>query len=175
MNKKTPFDMLDAVTVAHCENVAKYAVQLARILNVNEELVYNASVWHDCGKSAMLDIITKTGKLTDEEFNAIKTHPEISYQLINEMYEGPYKEEVAQIALRHHNRANGTGYPMMAVGAAITKEMQIVQLADVFEALTAKRSYKEPFPVDVAVQMIENGECGYFTDEMKWALRELVK
>lgn len=170
---KTPWRLLDEGTIAHCKGVGKIAVQLAKIVGVDENLVYHAAIWHDTGKSQMLDIVQKEGELTDEEFTRIKNHPVLGYEMIMKEYEGSDKYEVARIALHHHHRADNTGYPMMEKDEKITTEMQVIQLADVLEALTAKRSYKKAIPVEEAKQMIIDGKCGYFTEKMKKALTKV--
>lgn len=167
---KTPWRLLDEGTIAHCKGVGKIAVQLAKIVGVDKNLIYHAAIWHDTGKSQMLDIVKKEGKLTDDEFVRIKSHPVIGYEIIMKEYEGNDKCEVARIALHHHNRADDTGYPAIKEDEKITTEMQVIQLADVLEALTAKRPYKKAIPIEEAKQMIIDGKCGYFTEKMKNAL-----
>ena len=170
---ETPWRLLDESTIAHCKGVGKIAAQLAKIVGVDEELVYHAAIWHDTGKSKMLDIVQKEGKLTDEEFARIKSHPTLGYEIIMKEYEGNDKFKVARIALHHHNRADGTGYPVSKEDEKITNEMQVIQLADVLEALTAKRPYKKEIPFEEAKQMIIDGKCGYFTEKMKKALSKI--
>lgn len=129
-------------------------------------LICTASGLHDIGKLLVPeDILQKPGKLTDEEFAIIKTHTKLGAQILSEL---PMhrNEKLVKYAIEicwwHHERWNGEGYPDGLAGDHIPIAAQVVSLADAYDALTSKRSYKQAFSHEKAVEMIHNGECGSY-------------
>lgn len=171
---KNPFPLLDDITIKHCKNVAKIAMHLAGGTGLDTSLVLDAAIWHDAGKAKMLNIVSKTGRLSDEDFETIKQHPVYGCEIIKQKYEGAYPEDVARVALCHHKRKDGSGYPENVDVDQIDMLVQIIQIADVYEALTAKRTYKDAFTHDKAKNMIINGECGYFSNEVIRIFKALI-
>lgn len=130
------------------------------------DLIVTASALHDIGKIAIPEeILNKPGRLTKEEFEIMKTHTTIGSEMLDKI-EGYGDEPLVRTAYAicrwHHERYDGRGYPDGLVGEQIPISAQIVALADVYDALVSKRSYKEAFSHETAVQMILNGECGTF-------------
>ncbi len=130
------------------------------------DLIVTASALHDIGKIAIPEeILNKPGRLTKEEFEIMKTHTTIGSEMLDNI-EGYGDEPLVRTAYAicrwHHERYDGRGYPDGLVGEQIPISAQIVALADVYDALVSKRSYKEAFSHETAVQMILNGECGTF-------------
>lgn len=130
------------------------------------DLIVTASALHDIGKIAIPEeILNKPGRLTKEEFEIMKTHTTIGSEMLDKI-EGYGDEPLVRTAYAicrwHHERYDGRGYPDGLVGEQIPISAQIVALADVYDALVSKRSYKKAFPHETAVQMILNGECGAF-------------
>lgn len=130
------------------------------------DLIVTASALHDIGKIAIPEeILNKPGRLTKEEFEIMKTHTTIGSEMLDKI-EGYGDEPLVRTAYAicrwHHERYDGRGYPDGLVGEQIPISAQIVALADVYDALVSKRSYKEAFSHETAVQMILNGECGAF-------------
>ena len=130
------------------------------------DLIVTASALHDIGKIAIPEeILNKPGRLTKEEFEIMKTHTTIGSEMLDNI-EGYGDEPLVRTAYAicrwHHERYDGRGYPAGLVGEQIPISAQIVALADVYDALVSKRSYKEAFSHETAVQMILNGECGTF-------------
>ena len=125
-----------------------------------------ASALHDIGKIAVDDkILNKPGRLTPEEFEAMKLHTVYGAKMLEELqpyYDEPLLKTATDIAHWHHERWDGRGYPDGLVGDAIPLSAQIVSLADVYDALTSERCYKKAYSHDKAVEMILNGECGVF-------------
>lgn len=129
-------------------------------------LICTASGLHDIGKLLVPeDILQKPGKLTDEEFAIIKTHTKLGAQILSEL---PMhrNEKLVKYAIEicrwHHEHWNGEGYPDGLAGDHIPIAAQVVSLADAYDALTSKRSYKQAFSHEKAVEMIHNGECGSY-------------
>lgn len=130
------------------------------------DLIVTASALHDIGKIAIPEeILNKPGRLTKEEFEIMKTHTTIGSEMLDNI-EGYGDEPLVRTAYAicrwHHERYDGRGYPDGLVGEQIPISAQIVALADVYDALVSKRSYKEAFSHETAVHMILNGECGAF-------------
>lgn len=129
------------------------------------DLIVKASALHDIGKiSIPEEVLNKPGKLTDEEFEAMKQHTVIGYQMLSDLgfQDEPLVKVSREITRWHHARYDGRGYPDGLKGDEIPLSAQIVSLADVYDALTSERVYKPAFSHEKAIQMILNGECGAF-------------
>lgn len=129
------------------------------------DLIVKASALHDIGKiSIPEEVLNKPGKLTDEEFEAMKQHAVIGYQMLSDLgfQDEPLVKVSREITRWHHERYDGRGYPDGLKGDEIPLSAQIVSLADVYDALTSERVYKPAFSHEKAIQMILNGECGAF-------------
>ena len=129
------------------------------------DLIVKASALHDIGKiSIPEEVLNKPGKLTDEEFEAMKQHTVIGYQMLSDLgfQDEPLVKVSREITRWHHERYDGRGYPDGLKGDEIPLSAQIVSLADVYDALTSGRVYKPAFSHEKAIQMILNGECGAF-------------
>lgn len=135
------------------------------------ELLIKAAPMHDIGKIAVSDtILQKPGKLTDEEFTAMKEHTTIGGKLIVEVLgnveERKYVDIAAQIAESHHEKWDGSGYPNGIGGNDIPICARIMAVADVFDALISKRCYKAPMPLDKAFKIIEESGGSHFDPEL---------
>ena len=131
--------------------------------------VVNSAPLHDIGKIQVPDsILNKPGKLTDEEFEIMKTHTTAGAEVIEhamEMVSGEdsgYLEEAKYLAHFHHEKWNGTGYPLGLVEEEIPLSARIMAVADVFDALVSKRSYKDGFPFEKAMAIIQEGAGSHF-------------
>lgn len=143
----------------------------------NIPLICNASALHDIGKIAISGkILNKPGRLTDEEFKIMQTHTIEGAKLLQGMpmhEKEPLVQLAYQICRWHHERYDGRGYPDGLKGEEIPIAAQVVALADVYDALTSKRVYKDAFSHEKAVQMILNGECGTFNPLLMECLEDL--
>ena len=138
-------DAKDHYTKGHSERVAKYASQIAKKMGKNErqqEEIYELGLLHDIGKIGISEeIINKKGKLTDEEFDQIKQHTIIGWDILKTINEIPWLSKGARW---HHERFDGKGYPDGLAGKEIPEEARIICLADSYDAMTSKRSYSYP-------------------------------
>jgi len=153
----------DEDTGDHIIRIGNYCTHIAEKLGLPDEFIetiHYASPMHDIGKMGIPDsILLKPGKLTHVEFETIKTHTQIGDRLLSRS-----KSKILQmgqeIALNHHEKFNGKGYPNKRKGKDIPISGRIVAIADTFDALTSKRPYKDPYPAEVTRKILikESGE-----------------
>ena len=140
-------------------------------------LISTAAALHDIGKIGINDaILGKPGKLTAEEFEAVKKHTLIGAELIRKIrdyQDEPLVKYAYEICRWHHEKYDGRGYPDGLKGDEIPIAAQVVSLAGVYDALTAKRPYKEAYSTERAIGMIQNGECGCFHPVLLQCLEEV--
>lgn len=140
-------DSKDNYTHGHSARVAEYSRKLAELSGMSEEecnKVYYSALLHDVGKIGIPDtIINKDGKLTDEEYEIIKSHPVIGEQILSSIQEYPYLSIAAH---HHHERYDGRGYPDKLKGEDIPLIARIVAVADAYDAMTSMRSYRDAIP-----------------------------
>ena len=140
-------------------------------------LITTASSLHDIGKIRIPEeILNKPGRLTDEEFQIMKTHSELGAAIIKDM-DFPQDHRLVHTAWEicrwHHERWDGKGYPDGLKGEEIPISAQVVSIVDVYDALTSERCYKKAFDHDTAIQMILDGQCGQFNPILLMCLKEL--
>jgi putative two-component system response regulator len=155
----------DPETAAHIQRISYYCGVLARGIEMDEEeadLLIQASPMHDIGKIGVPDhILLKPGKLTAEEYEKMKEHTLIGYKILNDS-ESPLLKLASEIAISHHEKYDGTGYPYGVSGEEIPLSGRIVAVVDVFDALTSRRPYKEAFSNEVAYDIIRKGRGNHF-------------
>lgn len=146
----------DVYTLGHSKRVSLYAKHLALAYQSNYDVISlsAAACMHDIGKiNTPIDILQKPEKLTKEEFEQIKLHPSDSYELLK----NTFSEKVAKAALQHHERIDGSGYPYGLKSDEICMDAKIIAIADVFDAMTCKRTYNEPkAPIEVVEYLEKN-------------------
>jgi putative two-component system response regulator len=146
----------DPYTLGHCERLAEYSVSLGEQVGLPEDQITalrRAGVVHDIGKVAVPDaILLKPGRLTEEEWKVIRQHP-----IVGERICAPLKSFrlVLPIIRHHHEKYNGTGYPDGLAGDAIPLAARVLQIVDVFDALTTERPYKKAFSATEALQTMK--------------------
>ncbi|MCE9583883.1 MAG: HD domain-containing protein, partial [Planctomycetes bacterium] len=156
----------DTDTAVHIRRMSMYSEAIAAAMPgytpaMIEQILYAAPM-HDIGKIGVSDrILQKPGKLTDEEFTEMKKHTTIGAAIL-EGAEAPILKLSHEIALAHHEKWDGSGYPYGKKEADIPMSARIVAVADVFDALSSLRCYKPPFPYDKAVAMIQEGAGKHF-------------
>ena len=151
----------------------KYVIKYYPEYGVTEDMadiISHASTMHDVGKITVPDsILLKPGKLTREEFELMKTHTSKGAEIIREIFVTDnmiFKEYCYNIALSHHEKWDGKGYPQGLKEDEIPLAAQVVSIADLYDALVSDRVYKPAFSYDVAYQMILDGECGQFNPKL---------
>ena len=135
---------------------------------------------HDIGKIKVpIEILNKNGKLTDEEMNVVKQHPLVGAAMTQRFPEGITTEKLNQysyeICRHHHERYDGSGYPDGLKGNAIPMCAQVVGIVDAYDALINDRPYKRKYEPEEAIQMISNGECGAFSNQLMQCFQEAAK
>lgn len=157
-------DQKDQYTCGHSLRVAYYATTLGKRLGLGEidlQMLQWASLLHDVGKIGIRDnVLKKEGKLTPEEFGHIKEHPVRSHRVVQEV---PQLMQALDGILHHHERYDGSGYPAGLKGEQIPFQARIIQIADVFDALTSNRSYRKAFDWERALAILQE-EAGKTVD-----------
>jgi diguanylate cyclase (GGDEF)-like protein len=155
----------NAETGRHTERMSRYCELLARRLGLHDErceLIRLASALHDVGKIAIPDrILLKPGGLTESERRVMERHAEIGHRLLADS-SSELLDVAAAIALSHHERFDGTGYPQGLAGEAIPLEGRIAAVADVFDAITSSRVYRPALPLDEAIDVLREGHGTQF-------------
>ena len=150
-------DIRDAGTAHHSQTVGRYAEAIARGLDLPDDLVERvrlAGILHDVGKIAVPDaVLSKPGKLTDEEWAEMRKHPEVGALIVD----GAELKDVAAWVGAHHERPDGGGYPRGLAGDEIPLEARILAVADAYEAMTCDRVYRRALPIEVARDELRKG------------------
>ncbi|MBR4528680.1 MAG: HD-GYP domain-containing protein [Lachnospiraceae bacterium] len=168
-------DAKDSYTHGHSARVADYSRRIAEMSGMDEEEceeVYFSALLHDVGKIGIPEnIISKVGKLTDEEYEIIKQHPVIGEQILSSIAEYPY---LSIAAMHHHERFDGKGYPMHLKGEDIPEIARIVAVADAYDAMTSKRSYREPIPQQIVREEMIKGSGTQFDPKYVKLMQHLI-
>lgn len=168
-------DAKDAYTSGHSTRVALYSRQIAQAAGLDKETckqVYFAALLHDVGKIGIRkSIINKVGRLTDEEFDHIKTHPVLGDQILSSIKQAPF---LCVGARYHHERYDGRGYPDGLAGEAIPEIARIIAVADAYDAMTSARSYRDPLPREVVRSELKKGEGTQFDPKFAEIMLELM-
>ncbi|WP_304511829.1 response regulator [Desulfobacula sp.] len=159
----------DEDTGDHIVRIGQYCSLIAEKLNLPREFketIYYAAPMHDIGKIGIPDkILLKPGKLTHSEFETIKAHTQIGARLLFQS-KSKILQMAHEIALTHHEKFNGKGYPNQLKGIDIPISGRIVALADTFDALTSKRPYKDPYPPEIIYDILKKEKGEHFDPEV---------
>ena len=152
-------DARDPMTAGHSQKVTEYVRGMCEAMQLDEEeseQIRVASLLHDYGKIGVPDaILKKSGRLTEEEYDIVKTHSETTRVILSQInFEGIYRE-VPDIAGAHHENVDGSGYPDCLKGDEIPLGAKIISVADFFEAITSERHYRAPMPVQTAYDLLQ--------------------
>ncbi len=168
-------DAKDAYTKGHSGRVAEYSREIAKRAGYSsdrQEEIYMMGLLHDVGKIGVPDaVINKPGKLTDEEFEKIKTHPGRGARILENIEEMP---KLAIGARWHHERFDGRGYPDGLSGTEIPEEARIIAVADAYDAMTSNRSYRGVIPQDIVKAELEKGSGTQFDPQFASIMIEII-
>lgn len=166
----------DLYTAGHQKRVALISKAIAEEMNWSQErceLVYRAGVVHDIGKIGIpIEILSKPAKLNEFEYSLVKTHPQASYDILKDV---PFLRPIADIVLQHHERLDGSGYPLGLANNQIMMEAQIVCVADVFESMTSHRPYRAALGKSEAIKELIKNKNKLYLPEIVDILVYLVK
>ena len=153
----------DTYTRGHSDRVSEYSVLIGKHLGLSEEdihLLRVGGLFHDIGKIGVPDsILLKTSKLTDDEYSEIKNNPTIGAHILSN---ATIFENAIPIVKHHHERYEGFGYPSKLVGENIPYLARIAAVADSFDAMTSRRTYRDSMPLDVVIEEIRKNKVSQF-------------
>lgn len=159
----------DQETAHHIDRVAHVAKLLALQRGLNrhqQELIFHAAPLHDVGKMGIPDsLLLKPGPLDEEEFRIVKTHAEIGHNILRHSRSAVLRAG-AQIAITHHEKYDGSGYPHALAGKAIPLFGRMVAVADCFDAMVSRRPYKEPWPIERVVDILVAEKGKHFDPDL---------
>jgi PAS domain S-box-containing protein/putative nucleotidyltransferase with HDIG domain len=157
----------DPYTAGHQRRVTDLARSIATEMGLKKdqiEGIRTAGVIHDIGKIVVpAEILSKPSRLTDAEFDIIKTHPQVAHEILKEI---DFPWPIAQIVLQHHERMNGSGYPLGIPGPEILVEARVLAVADVVEAMATHRPYRPALGIDKALEEISKGSGQLYDSEV---------
>ena len=167
---------IDAKDISgHSGRVAKYAKQIAKLCGYSERQqddIYMMGLLHDVGKIAVPDsVISKSGSLTEDEITQFNAHTVIGARILESIKEMP---SLASGAKYHHERFDGTGYPDGLAGHDIPQEARILAVADAYDAMTSRRSYRDALPQDVVRKEIEDEKGKQFDPEFADIMLKMI-
>ena len=165
----------DTYTRGHSDRVSEYSVLLGQKLGLPEQDINNLKVgglFHDIGKIGVPDsILLKNSKLTDDEYSEIKNHPAIGAHILSN---ATIFKDVIPIVKHHHERFDGNGYPGKLKGEEIPYLARIAAVADAFDAMTSKRTYRDSLPLDVVKTELENNKGTQFDPAIADAFLDIL-
>lgn len=166
----------DSYTAGHIERVSSLSVAIGQDLGLNSQVcaqIHRGGVLHDIGKIGVPDsVLNKPGRLTPEEFEIIKRHPDIGDRICRKL---KTLQDVLDLIRHHHERLDGSGYPDGLSGRAISLEARILAVCDVYDALASNRPYRPAMTSEEAIEMLASGvRAGHWDREVVECLRSIV-
>lgn len=166
----------DTYTRGHSDRVSEYSVLLGKYLGLSEDdihLLRVGGLFHDIGKIGVPDsILLKTSRLTDDEYSEIKNHPKIGAQILSN---ATLFEKAIPIVKHHHERYDGFGYPEKLAGENIPYLARIAAVADSFDAMTSKRTYRDSLPIDIVINEIEKNKGTQFDPNIATVFLDILR
>jgi len=167
----------DKDTALHTVRVGWYSRLLGEQIGIQGdelEMLFQAAPMHDIGKIGIPDeVLLKPGKFTPEEWLIMQNHSKIGGEILGH-HSSPMMKKAQEIALYHHEKWDGTGYPHKLSGTGIPINARIVIIADIFDALTIDRPYKNAWKIDKAVEYIQEGSGTFFDPDLVRAFSEII-
>ena len=162
----TSIDARDKITAGHSTRVRMYSGLIAQAMGMDKKdinIIEKAATLHDIGKIGIRDsVLQKEGKLTDEEYKHIQEHVRITHNILNKIYMSPDFRIITEIASSHHEKFDGSGYYRHLKGEEITIGGRILAVADVFDAITSKRHYRDKMPIKNVLNILKEGAGTHF-------------
>ena len=166
----------DSYTRGHSDRVSAYSVLIAEKLGLSETVINTLKIgglFHDIGKIGIPDsILLKEAKLTDDEYSQIKNHPSIGAHILSSV---TYFKDILPIVKHHHEKYDGTGYPSRLKGEEIPYLARIAAVADSFDAMSSKRSYRNSLPMDVIISEFERCKGTQFDPQIADVFLNILK
>jgi HD-GYP domain-containing protein (c-di-GMP phosphodiesterase class II) len=171
-------DARDQYTAFHSRNVAYYSYKIGKALKLaNKECVhlYIGGLLHDMGKIGVSEaILNKPSRLSAEEFEQLKKHPEIGYDMLKHV-PAFKKNSILEMVLHHHEKVDGTGYPHGLKGESIPLVARIMAVADAFDAMTSNRVYRETKDLKYALDQLDKGKDKQFDSRVADVFLHLIQ
>lgn len=171
-------DARDDMTAGHSARVAKYSRSCAKYMGLSQseiKIIYYAGLLHDYGKIGTREaILCKPGKLTPEEMDHMRLHAYDTHKILSKIRFTKELQDIPVIASSHHEHMDGTGYPFGITGEQIPLGGKIIAVADFFDALTHKRHYREPMPIEDVMKLIDDQTGNKFDPQVVASFREYV-
>ena len=166
----TSIDARDKITAGHSSRVKLYSMLLVDALDCDEkfkEIVEKAAILHDIGKIGIRDsVLQKEGKLTDEEYKHIQEHVRITHDILEKIHTSDDFKQITEIACSHHEKFDGSGYYRHLSGESIPFGGRILAVADVFDAITSKRHYRDKMPIQNVIDILISGKDKHFDGKL---------
>lgn len=166
----------DSYTSGHCQRVMEISCEIAAHMNLEEDIIEDlryAAILHDIGKIGIsASILNKTDKLTDQEYEEIKKHPQISYNILKNV---EFLGQGLRAILEHHEKYNGSGYPYGLKGEEISLLGRILCIADAFDAMTSDRTYRKGMTMELAINEIERCKGIQFDPEISDVFIKMIR
>ena len=166
----------DTYTRGHSDRVSEYSVLIGQKLKLNDndlKTLQIGGLFHDIGKIGVPDnILQKAGQLTDDEYSEIKNHPSIGVHILSN---ATIFKEIIPIVKHHHEKFDGHGYPSQLKGEDIPYLARIASIADSFDAMTSKRSYRDSLPIETVISEFEKGRGTQFDPDLTDVFLDILK
>lgn len=168
----------DEYTRGHSERVTAYCMRLADFIGIRGEKLKTlrlAALLHDIGKIGIPDnVLKKPGRLSTQEYDIIKRHPDVGYRIIKNI-DSDSADEIARIVRHHHERYDGKGYPDGVKGKNIHIFSRIIAVCDTYDAMTSRRPYRDPLPKEVVVNEMKKGAGTQFDPRLAELMARLLE
>ena len=167
-------DASDPFTHGHSFRVSRYALRIGRAMGMSSrdlEMLEYAGLLHDIGKIAVQnDILLKVGPLTDEEWRALKSHPNVGADIVEQL---KFLREASEVIRSHHERPDGNGYPRGLKGDEVPLAARILNVVDAFDAMTSDRPYRKSLPIERVIRELETYRGKQFDEQVATILLDL--
>lgn len=166
----------DTYTIGHSDRVSKYSVLIGKYLNLSDSELHDlelGGLFHDIGKIGIPDaILRKEERLTDDEYSEIKNHPTIGSHILSS---ATIFKNIIPMVKHHHEKYDGTGYPGKLKGEEIPYFARITTIADAFDAMTSKRSYRSSLSIDIVISELEKGKGTQFDPKLTDVFLDILR